>query len=860
MAFDYHLHDGYRDQQSLESISYHESPEPWAVKITPKDVGSEFAIPQSFVNYLDSVDYGTPDGLHRGNPPASGTSGETVILYFKPVVFIDEFYGSDWSDILSQIKVLHNAFPPGLGIMAPDTEVLIDSVDFEAPEGIFNCNGYRSPIFPGSTFKVAPRVYGDEALRSTLRWPPQAEDWMSSRWDPFLDCPNVETIEYQGDLGNNCQSIYGSNLVYKDSDGYERVDAYPGGGKPQVIIDAIGPLERFEMDSGSRFPDWDVENLEFCIRPVMAEAVVLPTRSAAISIPIGPDVRNESAPKLKHYTNGILSVVRGIDPDTGDDQDCPLVFGLKLLGIDLSDSTVRCVNAHMLYRHQMSFGDSRQIGVRATPTIVKTMFNFSLGSALETFYGNPDEVLLMPRAPLAAEYINRWGEVDVEEIYASTGRSKPYYWVTIYPNNTMGGLEFPRIESPNLKWLDGYMENTLSYGRTGYVDFEVTSGLSYDGTVKHKVPAPPNHAGLSIRNYRRYMAAYTSGSGPTYPTITPAQTAQLVYGPVSEFSDSITPVAVLNVDGSWFEGDSPEAVYFRELINEESYQALNDVVSGRIQREATYSVNISYDGFELETFDTSDLEYVFNWEEGVFWQAQIDPRTIDNILTPIRQDQLRGVDGAYRGALNVATPLSASVRYIDQRDTNEPSQEMGGGTFTPNYTLILGFGVPDDLGDMYTYEIDRIDIPDFQLTDQEGSVYGAWEGVFSGLIWGDIDGFKEAHGIDPSIDTGGRTTQPDVASGDSIGLGVLNWRVIQFGPLGYQVAIPISLNPDGLGQRGFGTRLFREEIPYYPDDAPLYGDPIFINFGGVGANYTWSDGDIYSFREAVKPQTEPIDN
>ena len=90
-------------------------------------------------------------------------------------------------------------------------------------------------------------------------------------------------------------------------------------------------------------------------------------------------------------------------------------------------------------------------------------------------------------------------------------------------------------------------------------------------------------------------------------------------------------------------------------------------------------------------------------------------------------------------------------------------------------------------------------------------------------------------------------------------MGVLNWKVRGTGTnSAKQVIIPVSLDPNGLGQRGFGVNLFREEIPYYPGEEPLYGDPIFISFSKVGTNFVWSDGNVSAFRSAVSPQATPI--
>lgn len=846
---DFTLYDGYKDQLSGESISYHYDVEPWRVRIEPKVKNTTFAIPSSIRSVLTAVDYGTAEGIIRGTIPSSRACGELIQLYFNPLHGDTAVFNVEWSTFLSSIKVLHDAFPPYLNHGGWNDPITIDSPDFEAPNGIFN-GAADDPYFDGSTFKTAPRVYGEIAMKAFIHWPPASDFW---KWEPFIDCPNVTKIAYQGDLSEKCEAIYRSNFVYVDEEGFERVDAYPSGAKPRIIDRAIGPLKRFELDSGSKFPIWDCSELEICHNPVVAEEVVLPTRSTQISLPVGPDVR--SSTKLKSYINGIEKIVRGWEDEvTYTYQECPLVFGLKILGIDLPDTVERAANCFEIYRHQKQYGDIF-VGIQATPSIVSSAFNFSLGSALYSFYNDQDEDLLLPKTGKNLVYTNHYGSVAVEEEYSSNGFSKPFYFIKLYPDGSLDGLQIPKIKSEKLRIVDGYLEWTFAHGRTGQLDFTVPGGASYSGDVKYTLPALPEIPDLVALRPYYYTCAYTSGKSETYTNSTPAAGVHLAYGTVQEYNEP-DPGVVLNVDGSFFEGSSDEAWYLSREISPASYQKLWEVASGQTTEDKDYEVSLSRNGFIIETFNSSGLQLTVDWQTGLFYQAEVDPTTIPNVLIPLHPSTK--VDGAYRYALDVKTPLYSSVKYYDQLSLNEPLKKYEGQDYVPTFTLIASYGVDEEMAQQYTYRLEDLQIQPFTLGDNSSTVFDSWSNVFSYLIYGDLEAFKTAHGIPEETEIGGRLTEPEVASGDYTGLGVLNWIVREFPDTnGSRVTIPASIEEDGSGQRGFGVRLYRENIPYYPDEAPLYGEPIFIDFSKVGANYIWSDGSIYSFRDIVKPQGIP---
>jgi hypothetical protein len=848
----YNLQDGYKDQQTAESISFHSQPEPAAVRITPKNIGSTFTIPDDFFDQglISAIDYGTEEGFFQGeSSPRSGTAGDIVAIYFNQSITPADEGGGQYGfnpneeasgELLSQVLVLHDPLP-----MVISGTVVIDSPDFEAPNGLQDGLGYVE--FYGSTFKKGPRIYSDFAMVQTRQWPigPVA---------PFNGCDSMTTIVNQGTLGPQCRLITNSDFVYENEEGFRIPDAYPDGGRPVKIIEAI-PIGEFHMDSGGKFPIWDVTDLEDCQKPVLASNVHLPTRSSPVSIPVGVDVR--SATRLKRYINGIVNVTRGIDYDHGGDkQEVGLFYGLKILGIELPDSVRRVVNSMRIYRHQKLAEDGNYYGLRATVNSVKTDFNFNLGEALEDYYSNPDELLLMPHTPEQVVYMNDWGSVYVESEYESLF-SRPYYWITLKPNGVLTGMEFPEVHAPNLKFLDGWLVNTFSYGRTGPVEYTIPSGIHYSGTVKHSVPAPPHHEGINIRNHRKNMASRISGTGFPYSTYSPPSTVQLAFGRAEEFNSGVTPALALNIDGSFFTEESDARNDLRDSITADNFQILQDLASGEYSRTATYTVSNSVDGFEIEEFDTSGIHFAWDWEVGVFDQAQMDPTTVPHILTPIDKSK---VDGAYNYALNLATPINNTVRYIDEKFLQEPQKSTLNGNWQPTYTMILGYGAPASVGEAYTYKLEDIDIPNFILTDAENEVYNTWTGLFSYLIYGDIQGFKTAHGIPDSTDIGGETTEPEIGSGSSIGLGVFNWVVTQAeggtGTLWYSSVISNS-DPDGLGSRGFGVRLFRQEVPRYPDQAPNWGEPIWIDWERVGKNWIWDSPDIVSLRAAVSPRTVP---
>lgn len=741
MSYDYELQDGYLDQLSGEKISFHREDEPWKVGFKPKNPGSVFKLPEAILNLATSVDFGAGGGLTQ---QSSGICGEYAVLFFPPISEGSsvDLWSEDWSAFLSQIEELHNAMPPYLGVFVGWEPIVIDSPEFKAPEGIFNYFSSSQPTFKGSTFKVAPRVFGDVVMSITTSWPPGSGDYLSISypWDPFDECPNVEYIEFQGTLGEYCEKIYGSYLTYKDEDGYERVEAYPDGGRPKIIANAI-QLGSFELDSGSSFPMWDCSQLEICISPVFANEVVLPTRSGTVSLPIGPDIR--SATNLKYYFNGIKSIVRGYpDGELRARQPCPLVFGLKLLGIDLPEGAPALQyveDTHMLWRHQMSVGEERFVGITATPQVVKDYFNFSLGSALSSFYGSDTERLLMPETELpVATHVNRYGEVQVEEEYVGLEMNRGYYYVEIVGSGGATGFKIPKLVAPNLKVLNGWLNNTLSFARSGGLSFSFPGGPTISVDVKYYIPAPPNHK-MALLNGYKYTCSYLSGNAIPYTSNKPPSTVNLVFSVPGDYEEDTYPIVVLNAkDFSLIHSD--ELDLFIKHFSEEAYQALWKLTSTDTPVSLDFEIALCKGGVVIEPVDTSAYTHVSNWQDGFFYKAQIDPTTIDNIIIPVGGSTK--VDGAYRHALDIATPLRSSVKYIDHRSLPEPIVEDGLGTYQPNFTIVYGAGVEEDLTEKFKFKLEEIDIPVFKLTNRNNQVYDTWTNFFSYLIYGDIAGFK----------------------------------------------------------------------------------------------------------------------
>ena len=179
------------------------------------------------------------------------------------------------SRFFSQIDTLYDPIPD---IYIPQSgNIIIDSLEFKAPNGIFSNNYSRSYTFNGSTFKVAPRIYSEYAMSKMTNFPPvnSVDENRENAYWPFKDCPNVESIEYQGDLDANVTKIL-TRCNFEILDRYGRSDTSAW---PKVVGEFNGNIfgyvsasyptlsnttrlfDSFGKDCKYIYKPWDVEQL-----------------------------------------------------------------------------------------------------------------------------------------------------------------------------------------------------------------------------------------------------------------------------------------------------------------------------------------------------------------------------------------------------------------------------------------------------------------------------------------------------------------------------------------------------------------------------------------------------------------------
>lgn len=242
------------------------------VRIKMKEGVTSFYNPfNSWTSYIDVGLQDAPGDISLENQPC----GEYITLVLYPNSRVGGFN----SAFFSQIEILYDPLPYFVFLTSQGDSsgnVKIESPNFEAPDGITD-NEKLIPTFSGSTFKKAPRIYSDDAMSRMTKFPPR--DFVSeSRLDaytPFAGCPNVEEIEYQGDLSAEVTKILTRcNFEQLDRYGRSKTDAWPKisgefNGNIFGYVSASYPtmsdcpilFESFGPDCKNIYKPWDCEAL-----------------------------------------------------------------------------------------------------------------------------------------------------------------------------------------------------------------------------------------------------------------------------------------------------------------------------------------------------------------------------------------------------------------------------------------------------------------------------------------------------------------------------------------------------------------------------------------------------------------------
>lgn len=330
----------------------------------------------------------------------SGDCGEYVTVFSSTDEFQPTFSRDDLvSRFLSNIDTLIDPLPECFRLL-DNAEIAIDNPDFKAPKGILD-NADSMPTFKGSTFKVAPRIFSEAAMKEMMVFPPRYD---SSRRDneiyaPFKECKNLERIENQGEFSDRLVYLGPCDFTLYDKDGFGDLSGYPTGGAPAQVNSYVNAKK---VHLGTTFPVYDPKNLKVCIHHINIDEVVIDAQGT-VNLPFGGiDFKG-----LDMDTLIIREPVFKVDLPLQQESDRNMIWTWGSLGISAPRSCRILHNLHMIW---MNVSVEHGRTPVATPKSLKTRFLYDWGSNLEKTLKNTDLLPgLMPKTPT--------GLVEVKNYY-----------------------------------------------------------------------------------------------------------------------------------------------------------------------------------------------------------------------------------------------------------------------------------------------------------------------------------------------------------------------------------------------------------------------------------------------------------
>lgn len=274
--------------------------------------------------------------------------GEEVIYYINAknnasTGFLQVF--SSFSNFLSKVKILHDPLPI---FIKTNGVIKIESEDFEAPNGLLLSPS--APIFSGSTFKTAPKIWADGVLDGIYHFPPSQSTVPisdSGIYRPFANCPNMTKISKQGKISESIKTLGMIDLTYEDSDGYVRLDAYPECvGTPEVVVSYVPPMPD-KIVKLSSIPNTliNAKNLKKLHLPFHFREYLIDDTISSLQLPLaGLDFKD-----LEMESCTLDNFNFSLDSSLISDEDKDFTLTLPMFGIVAPKSAKLCENLHTLH-------------------------------------------------------------------------------------------------------------------------------------------------------------------------------------------------------------------------------------------------------------------------------------------------------------------------------------------------------------------------------------------------------------------------------------------------------------------------------------------------------------------------------
>ena len=364
MAMD--IHDGIWDYMSETTVS------------TVKSSNDTYSARVTFMDGVTEVEFMGVEAVATNSQLTMNPEGPIAVSK-NATVFYDRFsIELDW---MKYVKTLHDPLH-----LDPSWSYTIElhAEDFEAPKG-FSATSAEL-YFVNSLFTTVPRFYSDELMAELTVWPPLAYQNDSSNQTSFYldNCPNVNKVAPQGQLGDNLRVLYLPREFTYVQDGKRMLDAFPTGGAPEAIVSTIGAMTLGWEDV---LPSWDLSNLKLCVG-LLDNIELVAKKGTTPSIPLlGVDFA--SLTKVESMSFGFNLTIE-------EDYESDIVVTTGSLGIVLPDSVTEAPGAWRMWQHSTGSGKETHV---ATPQGLRALELDAWADALEDYVGDRLTADAMPITP-----------------------------------------------------------------------------------------------------------------------------------------------------------------------------------------------------------------------------------------------------------------------------------------------------------------------------------------------------------------------------------------------------------------------------------------------------------------------------
>lgn len=682
------------------------------------DLGGVFSDPSILV----AADFGAGKGIEEAPFTEEDTwCGTYVTLYFNIDRLLPRLYA--FGELLSHFEIVYDPIPfsGDYNEWDPSLNLKIDSPDFQVPNGLFgSCD--IAPTFSGSTFKVGPKIYSDEAMKQFQYFP------LINGWEPFKDCPNLERIENQGVFGDALEGLLECHLSFKKSDGFDSLAAYPSGGAPRFIKNYINAET---IHFSERFPEISAERLKTAENPFNIENIVVNTFGSP-QFPFGGIDYSEAEMDTLYFDFNFDFILP-------EDFNKNFVFGLGIFGITAPKSCKDVKGGFYKLFEFSEYDEQEKISI-VTQDFLKENFSFFWGKDLEEFLLEHSEkftVDLVPKVCDGLKRIDAYYSRDVIGALKSINYRSPYRH-KIFLNDNPHTIEVQRLPETT--------EIVMRYAMELYANLIIEDDIF--------VPALPS----GVRYIRdAYKRLFYNSIGPQRAITSPMEKETVILLGFNRSRDNsrdtdnvvyIIPNATAE-DSGGFEAHYNSANNGRSLRSHgssytfkaetapETYAELINLVKNS---NSNLFSNVIESDIILEKNSFNALEFCGGFQDQCFFGAAIDPRNVDALI-PL--NALKSWK-SYEQSLLISIGFGGAAPIFWTGETRHSEND---DNFTRRFFIASSQSFSDEDLQALKINIDDVVMSGAPLIEDEDTTISPYRGTFSSFFEGDFTAFQSENGI-----------------------------------------------------------------------------------------------------------------